>query len=284
MSKILVITGRGGTGKTTLAALAARFLPSRKLLVDADPDESLAAMLGADLAASGSKSVSEILYDIQGGKTPEELVAMPLPDKIQYLLHFSCLYEGNGFDLVTLGTKWTRGCYCAPNDVLRALVPQLAGNYDFTIIDSPAGIEHLNRQLVSQVDDILAVVDSSAKSVRNTECIRDLASAIAFRYENLYVVANYRCGAEDEERFRSIRGARFIGRIEKDEQVARFDTQGRSLLELPEDSPACRSARRVLEKAGYLTSTPTVSHISRTSDPKTSQGGACSHNETCNQR
>lgn len=46
MAKIIVSTGRGGTGKTTFAALAARYLESPFLLIDLDPDQNLADMLG----------------------------------------------------------------------------------------------------------------------------------------------------------------------------------------------------------------------------------------------
>jgi len=251
MAKKIVVTGRGGTGKTTFAALAARFLPGHKLLVDADPDESLAAMVGVDLRASGVQTISEVLYDIQQGKTASGLEAMPLAEKVEYLLNVSCVYEGPAFDLVSLGVKWTRGCYCAPNNTLRSLLPRLAKQYAFTILDSPAGVEHLNRRVVSEVDDIFAVVDSSAKSLRNTETLRQMASSIGFTFQHLYVVANYRFHDSETERLRQLPGATFLGVVAHDPAVEQHDWAGRSLLELPEDSPACRSVKGILEKAGY---------------------------------
>jgi CO dehydrogenase maturation factor len=251
MGKRIVVTGRGGTGKTTLAAIAARFLPSPKLLVDADPDLSLGAMLGVDLRSREVRTISEALYDIQSRKTSVELDSMTLPEKIEYLLQLSCLYESEDFDLITLGVKWTRGCYCAPNDVLRSIIPDISRNYAFTILDSPAGVEHINRQLLPQVDDIFAVADPSAKSLRNTETLRDIASAIGFRYENLYVVANYRFMDGEEEPLRKLQGAKFLGRIQRDASVERYDWESRSLLTLPEDSPACVSVRELLSRAGY---------------------------------
>ena len=175
MGKTIVITGRGGTGKTTFTALAARFLQGSKLLIDADPDQCLGVMLGVDLPASGVRTVSEALYEIQKGQLSPQMKAMPLAEKVEYLLQLSCLYESKQFDLLTLGVKWTRGCYCAPNDILRALIPRLAGAYEVTIVDSPAGLEHINRRVVTQAHDVFAVVDPSGKALRNAELVRSLS-------------------------------------------------------------------------------------------------------------
>ena len=65
MGKLIVVTGRGGSGKTAFAALATRFLPTPQLLIDADADQSLAAMLGIDLEESGISTISDVLYDIR---------------------------------------------------------------------------------------------------------------------------------------------------------------------------------------------------------------------------
>jgi len=251
MGKKLVITGRGGTGKSTFAALALRFLPKPRLLVDADPDQSLAALLGADLQASDVHTVAEILYDIQGGKTADEVQSLPLPARVKYLLQLSCVYESSDFDLIALGTKWTRGCYCAPNDILRSLISQLASGYAVTIMDSPAGLEHLNRRVLSEVDDVFAVVDPSAKSIRNTEAVRELAESIRFTYRNLYLVANFRFPEDQLARLQSLSGAAYLGRIAHDPAVEKYDWEGRSLLEIPADSPGPASVRRILTKAGY---------------------------------
>ena len=51
MARLIVVTGRGGSGKTSFAALATKYLPRPQLLIDADSDQNLAAMLGVDLEA-----------------------------------------------------------------------------------------------------------------------------------------------------------------------------------------------------------------------------------------
>jgi len=251
MGKTIVITGRGGTGKTTFTALAARFLQGSKLLIDADPDQCLGVMLGVDLPASGVRTVSEALYEIQKGQLSPQMKAMPLAEKVEYLLQLSCLYESKQFDLLTLGVKWTRGCYCAPNDILRALIPRLAGAYEVTIVDSPAGLEHINRRVVTQAHDVFAVVDPSGKALRNAELVRSLSGPVGFTYENLYLVANHRFPENQVHRLREVQGASYVGKMAHDQAVGEADWQGRSLLELPADSPACASTARILSRAGY---------------------------------
>ncbi len=250
MGKRIVSTGRGGTGKTTFTALAAKFLERPVLLIDIDPDQSLADMLGVDLEKEGVRTVLDILYDIQKQEGYEEVSQMPLPEKIQYLFSTECIYESKEFDLVSLGVKWTEGCYCAPNNLIRAIIPKLARNYAYTLIDAPAGLEHLNRSVTSEVDDMFIVLDPSLKSLKNIERIPMLARQVGITYQNFYMVANHRFNEEIEKRIQSRNGA-FLGRIDYDAQVENYNLDGRSLLELPDDSPAVVSVRNILVKAGY---------------------------------
>ena len=253
MATTIVVTGRGGTGKSSFVALAGRHLDTPQLLIDADPDQSLAALLGADLAATDTKTISDVLYDIQAAakQAPADLRTMPLAQKLEYLLHMNCLYESADFDMLVLGVKWTTGCYCHPNDILRAILPELAANYVITIIDSPAGLEHLNRRIVRKVDDIVAVVDPSAKSLRNVERIREISAEVGIDFENLYLVANHRFNEEQAASLTNIAGTTYLGRIPHDPDVEAYDRAGQSLLELPADSVASAAVREILSKAGY---------------------------------
>ena len=244
MGRRIVSTGRGGTGKTTFTALATRYLKRPILLIDIDPDQSLADMLGVDLEKEGVRTVLDVLYDIQRQEGYEELSGMSVPDKIQYLFT-------TDFDLVSLGIKWTEGCYCAPNNLLKGIIPKLAQNYAFTLIDAPAGLEHLNRNVTSEVDDLFIILDPSLKSLKNIDRIQRLVQEVGIRYQNFYTVANYRFNEELEKRIPSD-GARYLGSLQYDPRVDEFNLEGRSLLELPEDSPTSQSVKAILAKAGYL--------------------------------
>jgi len=253
MGKNVVVTGRGGAGKSTFTALAARCVEDPPLLVDADPDQCLAYLLGVDLSEEDVKTISQMLYEVQDKGKLEELQSMPLVERIEYLLHMSCLYEGNGFDLLTLGVKWTKGCYCQPNNVLRNLIPELGDSYEFTFIDSPAGLEHLNRRILDRIDDLFVVMDPSSKSVREVDRLQHIADSINISVGNLYAVANHEFDEKMEKRLASLDGVEYLGRLEYDEAVLECDWNGESLWALGEDSPANTSVRSVLQKAGYST-------------------------------
>ncbi len=253
MGKRIVSTGRGGTGKTTFTALATRYLARPLLLIDIDPDQSLADMLGIDLEKEGVRTVLDILYDIQKREGYEELSTMPIPERIEYLFSTECIYESKEFDLISLGVKWTEGCYCAPNNLLRGIIPRLAQNYAHTLIDAPAGLEHLNRNVTSEIDDLFIILDPSMKSLKSVDRIQRLTKEIGITYQNLYMVANYRFHEELEKRIQNDSGA-YLGRIDYDARVEEYNLEGKSLLELPEDSPAALSVKKVLERAGYKTS------------------------------
>jgi len=55
MGRRIVATGRGEAGKSTFAALVSRYLKPPTLLVDLDPDLSLADILGFDFRKEGYK-------------------------------------------------------------------------------------------------------------------------------------------------------------------------------------------------------------------------------------
>jgi len=249
MSQTLAVTGRGGTGKTSFVALASRFLET-PLLIDADPDQSLAAMLGVELEDREIRTISQMLHDVQKDKVLEEFRSMPLADKMEYLLHMSCLYEGEGFDLLSLGVKWTKGCYCQPNNLLRGLIPDLAKSYEYTIVDAPAGLEHLNRRIVDSVDHVFAVMDPSSKSVRNVERMRDIADEVGIELKHIHLVANHSFPEDKAEALRDVDGTRYAGKMEYDEDLVEYDWGGCSLRELPGGSPACSSVEKILENAG----------------------------------
>lgn len=223
---------------------------SHPLLVDADSDQNLAEMVGKDLQKEGIKTISEVLFNIQRNKSNEELTSMPLPDKIEYLLNVSCLYESEKFDLLSIGVKWTQGCYCMPNNILRSVMPKMANGYKYTIIDSPAGLEHLNRRIISEVNDIFIILDPSRKALNHVERVKKIASDIGIHFSNIYLLANHRFEGKKEEYVQKT-GESYLGKIQYDSKLEEYSWTGRSLLELPDTSPALSSVRKILERAGY---------------------------------
>lgn len=249
MGDVILCTGRGGTGKSTFVALASRCLSSPKLLVDLDPDESLADMLGIDLAAKGKKTISGMLYEFvehKAGRSGYDLFS----ELLSRILG-DCLYKDTGFDFISLGTRFAVGCYCAPDAVLKDFMPTVVKDYEEVIIDSPAGLEHFNRKIVVDIDDLFVILDPSDKSVKHIERVLDIAKELRVNYHHLYLVGNYKFTGETEEYLRST-GQTYLGRIEYDNEVKEYNLKGRALPGLPEKSPALQSVREILAKAGLI--------------------------------
>jgi len=251
MGKKIVVTGRGGTGKSTFAALASRYLAAPMLLIDIDPDQSLADMLGVDLEKEHVRTISDALYEIIEERRQDGGKPTPLHDRIEYLLNRECLYEGKRFDLIVLGAKLTEGCYCVPDDLIKAIIPKMANHYPNVVVDSPAGLEHLNRKIVSDIDDLFVILDPSSKSLKHVERVKEIAREIGITYRHLYLVGNYNFDQDTEERLRNT-GDTYLGKVEYDADARAYNLAGKSLLELPEGSPAASSVKGILSGADGL--------------------------------
>ncbi len=257
--RVLMVTGRGGTGKSTFAALASRFLKPPLLLCDIDPDQSLGAMLGIDVEATRIKTeigrevplktLSELTSDIEDEDALLELGGGDLTVKLPMLLQWYTQYRSEKFDLISLGPKWTEGDYRSANFLFEFIVPNIGKDYKHILIDSPAGLEHLNRRVVGKVDDLFVVVDPSAKSLKHVERVKRITETVGIKYQHLYVVGNHEFDDEAERMFQST-GEKFPGKVAYDPLVREFNLKSTSLWELPLDSPACVSVKRILREAG----------------------------------
>jgi len=252
--KILVTMGRGGTGKTSFVALMTKYFIELGevplLLVDSDPDQNLGEMVGVDLHEHGKKTISELLIETfleQGGTT----VGVPPSERIESRIWAQGMYEGENFDFVAVGTKWIEGCYCLPDAALKGALESLTKNYKYVLVDSPAGLEHLNRRITSKVDDIFDVIDPSKKSFDHVGRAYRVAKEVKIAFQNFYVVGGFRFPESLENQAKKVLPFKFLGRVAYDENVEEYVLAGKSLLGLPPETPAYISVKRIMENAGY---------------------------------
>jgi CO dehydrogenase maturation factor len=253
--KTLVTIGRGGTGKTSFVALMTKYFieigDSPLLIVDADPDQNLGEMVGVDLKEVGKRTISELLVETfleQGGTT----VGVPPIERIESRIWTHGMFEGNYFDFIALGTKWVEGCYCMPNAALKGALESLTKNYKHVLIDSPAGLEHLNRRITSKVDDIFDILDPSKKSFNHVERAFRIAKEVKIDFKNFYVVGGFRFPENLENQAKESLKHEFLGKIARDENVEEYVLAGKSLLNLPSDTSAYLSVKKIMERAGYI--------------------------------
>lgn len=260
MGNIIVSTGRGGTGKSTFVALASRYLAPPLLLLDIDPDQSLADMLGVDLDAVKIKTdigrevkiktVSDITSDIEEEDAFTELGGGPPTVKIPLLLEWYTQYRSERFDLISLGPRWTIGDYRSANFLFEFVIPSIGGDYANIVVDSPAGLEHLNRKVIPNIDDLFLLLDPAMKSIKHVARVRKITREVGTSYKHLYLVGNYEFDDAAEQWLKRT-GETYLGRIDYDANVKECNLKGESLLNLPDSSPACLSVKKILAEAGY---------------------------------
>ncbi|MGA3289340.1 MAG: AAA family ATPase [Candidatus Bathyarchaeia archaeon] len=253
--KTLVTVGRGGTGKSSFTALMTKcFIESGQaplLLVDADPDQNLAEMLGIDLKEAGKSTIAELLVNTfieQGGTT----VGVPPTERIECRIWENGLFESKNFDFLAVGTKWVEGCYCMPNSALKGALESLTKNYKYVLIDSPAGLENLNRRITSKVNDIFDILDHSKKSFDHVKRAVRIVKEVDMTFDNFYLIGGYRFPPELGKQAEADLKFKFLGKIAEDEQLDDYVLNGKSLLDLPSDNKAYVSVKAIMKNLGYL--------------------------------
>jgi len=253
--KTLVTVGRGGTGKSSFTALMAKALIengiSPILLVDADPDQNLAEMLGVDLKEAGKSTIADLIVStfIESGGTT---VGVPPTQRIESRIWENGLYESKNFDFLAVGTKWVEGCYCMPNSALKGALESLTKNYKYVLVDSPAGLENLNRRITSNVNDIFDILDHSKKSQDHVRRAVKIAKEVDMKFDNFYLVGGYRFPDELGKQAEVDLKYKYLGKIAEDEALDDFVLNGKSLLDLPKDNEAYVSVQKILKTLGYL--------------------------------
>ncbi len=196
MTKI-AITGKGGVGKTTLAALMAYIYADagqKVIAIDADPAASLAYALGMpeELAAQITPiaEMEELIYERTGAKPGTSGGFFTLNPRVDDIPdRFSVTHRG--IRLLQLGTisSGGSGCICPESAILKALVTYaILYRDEVMILDMEAGLEHLGRATAKAVDAFLIVVEPGRRSLGTAQNIQQLATDIGVT--NCYVVGN----------------------------------------------------------------------------------------------
>ena len=250
-AKIIALAGKGGVGKTSVSAAIVKLLceayPEKRILaIDADPAVGLSTALGLEVKLTIDDIRKEIVETVEDGNTK---AAIELLGDARYKI-FDALVETDGFAFIAVGRPESAGCYCKINSYLKEVISLLSKDFDYVVIDGEAGIEQINRRVMEKVTHLILVSDASKKGTQVIQTIKSVADELVM-YEKLGAIIN--C-LPDESIIPLVdtNGIPVLSYIENDGNLAAFDIQGKSILDLPENSNVVRGARTALEKLGIL--------------------------------
>jgi len=248
----LAISGKGGVGKTTFAALLIRTLSRdgrRVLAIDADPDANLAAALGIADAdkITPIADMKDLVFERTGAQPGSIGGYFSLNPKVDDLPEALSAKLEN-IKLMRLGgvSKGGAGCICPESSLLKALVRHVVLQRDEVVVmDMEAGIEHLGRATAKAVDKLIVVVEPGRRSIDTAGHIRQLASEI--KLDNIAVVGNKIRGPKDEAFLKEhLNGFEFLGFLPFDDALIEADLQGQSPFDV--DSTAIAVVKEMISR------------------------------------
>ncbi len=252
MSYTIAITGKGGVGKTTVAALVVlRLLANGRrpvLAVDADPNMGLDVALGVQVehTIGGSREEARVIASEgnKNGVAKQELLEMKIAQS---------LVESEDFDLIAMGRPEGPGCYCFANNALRVTLNRIADSYPYVVLDNEAGLENLSRRIVREVDLMVMVADPSKQGLATLQRLITLAREMKIKLKKLALVINRarpeaasRAGAQ----LQAETGASLVLSLPEDGEIAHLAGDSGCLRGLSAANPVAAGLDHLLSEAG----------------------------------
>lgn len=244
----IAVSGKGGTGKTTICAFLINYLLQKKLtpilVIDADPNANLAESMGVEFKNTVAKVLDDFLKQKETLPTGVVKEAM-----FEYKL-YEILTEEKGFDLLTMGHGEGPGCYCYPNSVLRNYIDKLTSNYKYTIIDNQAGMEHISRRTNGNLDALLLISTPTLKGINTCGRLQTLVNKLELKVKKIYLVINRVTNTLPPEILEEIKkqDLDLLEIIPEDENITYCELQGLSLINLNNYSPSWLKINSLMEK------------------------------------
>ncbi len=248
MPKVIALAGKGGVGKTTISALLIKYLTERNmtpiLAVDADANANLNELLGLKLGAT----IGQIRKELKGDMPPN----MTRDQYMEMKVHQS-LVEASGFDLMAMGQPDGPGCYCAANQHLAMTMDHLAENYQYILVDNEAGMEHLSRMNLRDIDYLLVVSDPSARGIMTAKRIAELTGPLGIQIKKKCLIVNRVPEPASKELLTKIDEAvqssdlPLGGLLPASNELVAQEIAGKSYLKLDDDVPVVQKAFAIFD-------------------------------------
>ncbi len=253
MAHVIAVAGKGGVGKTTVCGLLIKYLADtgRKpiLAIDADANSNLNEVLGIEL----KMTLGEIRETMKtSGFDPKSPIPPTMSKDIYSEKEISAaLHEEEDYDLLVMGRSQGAGCYCFVNGLLQREMVKLENNYPYMVVDNEAGMEHISRGILPNIDTVVLVSDCSRRAVQAAGRIAGLIAEFKLRPRTIGLIVNRAPngkidkGTEEEIKKQNLN---LLGIIPGDDLVYQYDCDGTPIIALPENSAMKQAVKRIADQ------------------------------------
>jgi len=247
-TKTIALCGKGGVGKTSVAALMVKSLAKRKdlkiLAIDADPAIGLCTALGIQVKKTVDDIRNDLINSIKKGESQDKTATLNMLD---YEL-FDALTQCDNIGLLAIGRPESEGCFCKVNSLLKDIIQDLAKKFDVVLIDGEAGVEQINRRVMKTVDHLIMISDTSAKGLNVVGTIKHLAEDNkAVNYKSMGMILNRVRDENEVKKISDNASIDILGWLPEDELIREFDFHGRSFLDFPDAATTYKTIEKITQ-------------------------------------
>ncbi|MFA6499261.1 MAG: carbon monoxide dehydrogenase, partial [Desulfurivibrionaceae bacterium] len=192
--------------------------------------------------------IGQIRKELKGDMPPN----MTRDQYMEMKVH-QALVEASGFDLMAMGQPDGPGCYCAANQHLAMTMDHLAENYQYILVDNEAGMEHLSRMNLRDIDYLIVVSDPSARGIMTAKRIAELTGPLGIQIKKKCLIVNRVPEPASKELLAKIREAvestdlPLGGLLPASNELVTQEITGKSYLELATEIPVVQKAFAIFD-------------------------------------
>lgn len=256
MAHVIAVAGKGGVGKTTLTGMLIQYLGEKGkgpvLAVDADANSNLNEVLGVEVEATLG-DVREEIARAEMSKTNPIPAGMSKADFAEIRFE-EALIEDDDFDLLVMGRTQGKGCYCFVNGLLQSQLQRYQNNYPYIVVDNEAGMEHISRGVLPNMQTAILVSDCSRRGIQAVGRIAKLIEECDMHPSTVGLIVNrapkgvLNDGIKEEI---EIQGLNLLGVVPQDDTVYEYDCEGRPSVTIPNDNPVKVALHAILDKMNF---------------------------------